>query len=284
MTGPRPASDRSRGAPILMYHEVAEPDRIDAIAQRIQRGYIATVAEFEAQIAWLHANGFRAVSLSTVVDALVAGTELPGDCVVISFDDGFVGNHEFALPILAKYGATATFFVVTNKIGQPGMMNWSQLEDLVRAGCEVQSHTANHPLLSTLDEQETVAELKDSQAAIEARLGTRCDLLSLPNGDTNPRLAAVAISLGYRALCGSSFGFNDAGPFSGLPLERIAIKGGLSLPAFERIVRRDASLTRSLRRRAAFKAAIVGLLGKKRYDRVYNRLFGVAEQDHRRTQ
>ena len=267
-----------------MYHEVTEADRIDGIAQRIQRGYIATVAEFEAQIAWLYGNGFRAVGLSDVVDALVAGAEVPHDCVVISFDDGFVGNHEYALPILAKYGATATFFVVTNKIGQPGMMSWAQLEDLVHAGCEVQSHTANHPLLSTLDGQETLAELRESKAQIEARLGTRCDLLSLPNGDTNPHLEQAAAGCGYRASCGSTFGFNEVRSSRVAPLERIAIKGGLALSDFERIVLRDPSLTRTLRRKAALKATIVALMGKKGYDRVYNSLFGVAEQDHRRKQ
>lgn len=268
------------GAAILMYHEVTALSKVDALARKTQRSYICTDDEFEAQIRFMHENDFKMVSLSLLTDAISAGDELPPKTVVITFDDGFEGNYTFAAPILSKYGATATFFVVSNRIGDPFMMSWNQLHTMVEAGFEVQSHTANHPLLSTLDSAATLAEFYESKATIEAQLGRRCEYMSLPNGDSNPYVHEHALSCGYKGICGSRFGFNeDADAFH---LDRIAIKGGVSIRDFQRIVCREPEILRRMRMRAKFKSTIAAVLGKQRYDKLYNAVYRVEEQDKRR--
>lgn len=269
---------------ILMYHEVAEPAAIDALARKIQRGYICTTEEFEQQIGLLRNEGYAFVSMGDMVEANRSGKALPPRAVMITFDDGYEGNFVHAKPILERHRAKATFFVVSNKVGDPSMMSRQQLRALAEAGFEVQSHTANHPLLSTLDERATEAELADSKRDLESWSGQRCEFLSLPNGDTNPYLRAAAERLGYRGVCGSSFGYNDRAALDLLMLDRIAVKGGVPIEQFRRIVSREPSLMRRMRVRAKLKATVASVLGKRQYDRLYNAFFGVEEQDKRRQQ
>lgn len=50
--------------------------------------------------------------------------------VVITFDDGYVDNYRFALPILEKYHIPATVFVSTNLIDTNEMYWWDELEKM----------------------------------------------------------------------------------------------------------------------------------------------------------
>ena len=50
--------------------------------------------------------------------------------VVITFDDGYVDNYRFALPILEKYHIPATVFVSTNLIDTNEMYWWDELEKI----------------------------------------------------------------------------------------------------------------------------------------------------------
>lgn len=50
--------------------------------------------------------------------------------VVITFDDGYVDNYRFALPILEKYHVPATIFVSTDLIDTGEMYWWDELEKI----------------------------------------------------------------------------------------------------------------------------------------------------------
>jgi peptidoglycan/xylan/chitin deacetylase (PgdA/CDA1 family) len=265
--------------PVLMYHEVAPRADIDALARKMQRGYILAVDEFERQMQWLAARGFRTVGLDALL-APDAGFDADR-CVVLTFDDGYLGNFAHAAPILSRYGFTATFFVVSNKIGTAAMMRWSQLREMRASGLSVESHTANHPLLSTLDAPRTLSELTESKRRIEDELSAPVRFLSLPNGDSNPFYVAAAQTAGYEAGCCSEFGYNDAATDRWF-LRRIAVKAGTSLDVFGRVAGRDLATLRAFERKAAVKRLITRTLGKRNYDRLYNWAFGVEEQDHSR--
>lgn len=261
-----------------MYHEVAERVEIDALARKTQRSYIVARDDFEQEIELLARSGFHSISLSTLRGWTRSEVLPPSNPIVITFDDGFAGNFRYAFPILLKYGFTATFFVVTNKIGDRAMLNWADLAEMNRHGMSIQSHTANHPLLSTLTEARTREELVDSKQAIEDKLGSSVNFLSLPNGDSNPFYVQVAQESGYLGGCCSRFGFNDRNtdPFF---WRRIAVKHQTHLSSFQDIVLQNPRAVATLRTAAAAKAAVARLLGKKNYDRLYNFVFGVEQQD-----
>jgi peptidoglycan/xylan/chitin deacetylase (PgdA/CDA1 family) len=84
-----------------------------------------SLAEFERQVKFLSEN-YRLVSVPEVFNAAQGGpTALrPQDdslsnasrFCAITFDDGLRDQYENALPILQKYGATATFFIITKTL------------------------------------------------------------------------------------------------------------------------------------------------------------------------
>ena len=261
-----------------MYHEVAERAEIDALARKTQRGYILARDDFEQQMDLLAREGFHPISLSNLRDWSLGQATLPPRPLVITFDDGFAGNFRHAFPVLSRHGFTATFFVVTNKIGDAAMLTWPDLAEMNRHGMSIQSHTANHPLLSTLTEARTRAELTESKRTIEEKLGVPVDFLSLPNGDSNPFYVRIAQESGYHGGCCSRFGFNDRNTDRYF-WRRIAVKHQINLQHFRDIVRQNPRALALLRTTAVAKSAASRLLGKKNYDRLYNLVFGVEEQE-----
>lgn len=95
--------------PILMYHNIAPISENDMTI---------TPAQLDGELAALNENGYSTVSFSELEDYISYGTPLPEKAVVITFDDGYLGNYEYAFPLLQKYGMKATIFAVGVTFGQ----------------------------------------------------------------------------------------------------------------------------------------------------------------------
>ena len=258
-----------------MYHEVADPRAIDELARKIQRGYLLARDDFEQQLRMLAAAGYSTVSLDALSEARADVGSRP---LVITFDDGFAGNYRYAFPMLQRYGFTATFFVVSNKMGDPNMLHWRELDEMARHGMTIGSHTANHCLLSTLDQHRTRSELAESKQRIEQQLGRTVHYLSLPSGDSNRWYPRVAEECGYRGGCSSRAGLNDATTDRWF-WRRITVKRTMSAEYLQRLVSGDPQTWAKARAWALAKQTLASALGKKNYERLYVRLFGVEEQD-----
>ena len=64
--------------------------------------------------------------------------------VRISFDDGNSSDAELALPALQQRNLTATFFILSGRLGQPGSLTTADVRNLVQANMTVGSHGARH--------------------------------------------------------------------------------------------------------------------------------------------
>jgi peptidoglycan/xylan/chitin deacetylase (PgdA/CDA1 family) len=76
---------------------------------------------FEQQMLCLK-SCYRVMNLQELIARSVRG-EVPERAVVITFDDGYRDNYDFAFPILKKYRFPATIFVATGAIGT-GSLIW----------------------------------------------------------------------------------------------------------------------------------------------------------------
>lgn len=88
---------------VLEYHDVSSGDA---------REGIVTGARFRQHLAYLRRN-YRVVSLETAMRSLADPGSLEEDLVVITFDDGYAGVFETALPALCEEGLPAVFFLTT---------------------------------------------------------------------------------------------------------------------------------------------------------------------------
>ena len=93
------------GVAVLCYHGVRLAD--DSVPFSDLH---VTKATFERHCR-LIANACNAISLSEFREARRNGRDLPRRSVIVTFDDGYRGVLEHALPILERYGMPATVFV-----------------------------------------------------------------------------------------------------------------------------------------------------------------------------
>ena len=178
--------------PILYYHHV--PSR-QALHEQLR-------ALLEA--------GREVVPLRRVVAALRGeGPPLPEKPLVLTFDDGWGSQIQNAAPVLQMERLPATFFVITRYLGTlPGYMSWDDARTLKELGHEVESHTQNHPSLDRLydaDEGAALAEIWESLAVLERRLGRSERIFAYPNGHWSQPVAKL-VSRVYRAAVATAGG------------------------------------------------------------------------------
>ena len=109
----RMASSPHSGFLILMYHRVL--DKHNPQFEYTQEGLRVTPHTFEQQVKTLKSD-YELISLSTLCGWLISDQPVPARTAVITFDDGWADNYEFAFPILRKHGVPATIFVSTDFI------------------------------------------------------------------------------------------------------------------------------------------------------------------------
>jgi len=193
---PDPLPTRTIDLPILMYHRIAA---VDPSLPAVTRTLTVSRADFEAQMEWLHAHGYHAVSQLQVFRALEDGRPLPARPVMITFDDGYRDVLWHAAPVLHRLHMPATEYVISGRIsnGDPSFLTWPQLVRLERLGVTIGSHTVSHRDLTLMPPSEAFTELRDSRRALEQHLGHPVQWFAYPFGAENAAVVQLAERAGY---------------------------------------------------------------------------------------
>jgi hypothetical protein len=104
---------RSGHGLMLRYHSVCADakSRPDYIAASIS----VPARLFEQQVARV-ARKYRCLTLDEVVDHIERRRPLPPRSVALTFDDGYLDNYQYALPVLAKYRVPAAIYLVSSTL------------------------------------------------------------------------------------------------------------------------------------------------------------------------
>jgi peptidoglycan/xylan/chitin deacetylase (PgdA/CDA1 family) len=235
---PKPAVKRTRqfAVPVLMYHRVCDltPDQARS---PLVRDLTVSPADFEEQVKYLADNGFTFLLAGEVEDALLNDKPLPEKAVAITMDDGYSDNFENAFPILRKYGASATIFLVTNNFGRPGRLSWDQVLEMEKKRIGYGSHTVTHPDLTTLSVDGVRMELRESKRVLESQLSSPITSVAYPAGKYNDLVASEAREAGY--LAGWKKGGGPVEPHHAADiylLPRVRVHGKTAMTDFHRKV------------------------------------------------
>jgi peptidoglycan/xylan/chitin deacetylase (PgdA/CDA1 family) len=199
-----------------MYHSISE-----ASDHNVSPYYLTATrpSVFAEHMSLLHDGAYRVVSLSDGLTDFQSGHTNDQKTVVLTFDDGLRDFYTNAFPLLQEYGQSASVFLPTGFIGDPRgrfkdqeCMTWEEVREIHAAGIEIGSHTVSHPQLYELGLGEIRAELADSKATIEDKLGGPCVSFAypyaFPDADRSfvRRFCDVAAEMGYRYCVTTALG------------------------------------------------------------------------------
>ncbi|MFE5815697.1 polysaccharide deacetylase family protein [Streptomyces sp. NPDC056479] len=206
---------RQPAAWVAMYHSVSncpdDPYNITVTPGRLQR-----------QFAWLTRRGLRGVSVRELLMARALGQER--GLVGLTFDDGYTDFVTTALPVLHRWGFTATVFVL------PGLLDsenvWESTgprkplldEEGIRfaadAGMEIASHGLTHVDLTMADDEVLHMEVAGSRYQLAEIIDDDVEGFCYPYGHLDERTTDAVRRAGYRYACAIKPGPADYGDFA----------------------------------------------------------------------
>jgi peptidoglycan/xylan/chitin deacetylase (PgdA/CDA1 family) len=189
---------------VLMYHSVAPYE---------QDPYLVTVrpARFEQQLRWLHRRGLRGTSMRELLAARREGTDR--GLVGLTFDDGYADFREYVLPALARFGFTATVFVIADLLGganswddagpRKALMTAEEIHYAAASGMEIGSHGRRHVSLTSTEGRSDVltAEVSGSRAILREVSGQEVTGFCYPYGQLDGLAVDAVRAAGYHYGC-----------------------------------------------------------------------------------
>lgn len=193
------ASVRKQSALVLMYHSISgDSEDLYAVSPDMFRTHLAAIAR----------SGLPVIPASRLI-RMVRGDEPLVRSVCLTFDDGLEDFATTARPILSEFGFPSALFVTTTLPGTTAhwkrwsgprrFLDWAELQDLVRKGVEIGSHSANHVRLIHLTEPELAQELCTSRQALAMNLDAYLNAISYPYGGYTPSLERAVQGASYEA-------------------------------------------------------------------------------------
>jgi peptidoglycan/xylan/chitin deacetylase (PgdA/CDA1 family) len=175
----------------LCFHDVADTTPLDLSSA------VYTISR-EDLLAHLSAIGRGNPAVGTISQFSTWQIDVP---VFLTFDDGGLGDFQYAAPALEDHRWRGHFFITTNWIDQPGYMSRVQLRELHNRGHVIGSHSRSHPeRMSALALPELLSEWEESCAILRDILEVPVRTASVAGGYYSRRVAVAAALTGIRVL------------------------------------------------------------------------------------
>lgn len=181
--------------PILLYHYVENvKDKRDTIRQSLNiPPYV-----FEQQVKTLADAGYTFMTARELGEVIDAKAQLPPKPVLLTFDDGHWDLATDILPLLRKYHAKATAYIVPGFIGGSDSLKPDQLREVIKSGLvEVGAHTIHHIALAGRGSQLVQKEVSESRAALEQDYKVQVVSFAYPNGSFDKQAIDAVKSAGF---------------------------------------------------------------------------------------
>jgi peptidoglycan/xylan/chitin deacetylase (PgdA/CDA1 family) len=175
---------------IMMYHMIAEQ-----IPNEKKSGLRVSPLMFEKHLEYFSNNGWKFIKMSELDEH-----KDQNKTVAITFDDGYLDNYSIALPLLKKYNACATLYLVIDRHNN----DWSVkknpkhnsgalaleeklsddhiLEMLNSNVFELGGHTITHPYLPNLSFEDKKYEMIQCKEILENKFNTQVTSFAYPFG------------------------------------------------------------------------------------------------------
>lgn len=124
--------------PVITYHSIHDENPEN-------NEYIVETKDFEKMVKGLSEENFTFLDTYSLLNIIENKEKLPKNPVLITFDDGYKDNYKNAYPILEKYNAKGTIFIIGSYVGSKGnYLNWDEIQEMADSNViDIQSHSYN---------------------------------------------------------------------------------------------------------------------------------------------
>ena len=191
--------------PVLCYHNIATftekanyPEESD---------WTITTDNFKEHLDYLKNNNYKTLTMDEFYNWKIGNLNLPYKSVLITFDDGFLSNYEYAFKLLKEYNMNATVFVVGSFIDSSTTNEWNGniktymtkdiLENLKNEypNIEIYSHSYNLHYQGAInqDKEALIQDIKDFD-----NFYPNNDILCYPFGQYNDNIEECLKESNYK--------------------------------------------------------------------------------------
>ncbi len=180
---------------IFGYHQIREIRSIDGPKTKM---FITTPETFDKEMKFLYDKGYHTISTTDYINYLKTGKAdfNINKSVILTFDDGYASQYTNALPILKKYGFTATFFIYSDCVDKyPVCMTSVEIKDLATNGMKIGNHTDHHAFLPKYNTETVRSEINVNKQIIIDLVGTSSveNIFAYPYGGTDERVEDITV-------------------------------------------------------------------------------------------
>ena len=172
-----------RQIPVLCYHRIRPWTASDG---RIAKDNVIPPDLFKAHMRLLADSGYHSIMPDQLLDHLEYGDTLPEKPVMITFDDGSIGQYDIGVPTLESHGFRGVFFIMTIATGRKGYMSAAQLREMSDRGHLIASHTWDHHSVLEYDSAAWKVQLSGSVKTLEGITGKPVRYFAYPFGLWSP--------------------------------------------------------------------------------------------------
>ena len=144
---------------------------------------------------------FIVVSSSLTVNVSLADSAPAHGVISLTFDDAWQSQYDYAFPLMQDRGMVGTFYVVTSKLETNATgtdyLSFAELQTMQNYGCEIASHSVDHPDFTTLTDSQIIQECNDSKQVLQS-YGLTVNNFAYPYGAYNDHTDSI-VSQFYRS-------------------------------------------------------------------------------------
>lgn len=192
--------------PVIMYHRVIRDKSEGGV-----HGIYVTESQFEKHLKYLKQKGFETITFKDLLNNKYKDRFNRGKKqIILTFDDGYTDNYNYAFPLLKKYGFKCVIYLLShlnynkwdvevkeNPEHKFELMDMSMIKEMEKYGIEFGGHTKTHPKLATLPIEIAQEEILTSKKVLEEKLGHALISFAYPYGNLNEDVKKIVKNSGY---------------------------------------------------------------------------------------
>lgn len=170
-----------------------------------------SLENFEQHLSYLKDNDFVVLSFGEAID-YINNPEIAFHQKVacITVDDGYKTFIRNGLPLLQKYGFTATVFINSESVGGGTYMNWDELKQIHEQGIEIGNHSHSHAYFLNTAKSDRSKHFREDVLTcyeqINTHLGFYPDVFAYPYGEFDPDMKLELKSMAFKGAAAQNSG------------------------------------------------------------------------------